>query len=277
MSGIEHVRLSPEGVSGSTRELMEASGLAAAVLAAGGELCAFEEAGWDDFHEEAPLEGSHWMQGLMMPNILREVEHIVLMPRCGCHVLAGASLGLKAAVGYWRRDTRLEYHRVASSFYEKTAEGNTVDTLLTKQRLVLTAADKILAGFGPDEGWVCQPRIGMVIASESVVAHDMVSLGWLILGREAIPLGIRQTLRTSRALTGFANRVVVGLLSDWKTALASETLSPNPVESIGDDRVLNHAYQVLGGRPEIDLRAANDLVPDDLRERLGEMITPPDD
>ena len=277
MSGIEHVKQSPEGVSGSTRELMEASGLAAAVLAAGGELCAFEEAGWDDFHEEAPLEGSHWMQGLMMPNILREVEHIVLMPRCGCHVLAGASLGLKAAVGYWRRDTRLEYHRVASSFYEKTAEGNTVDTLLTKQRLVLTAADKILAGFGPDEGWVCQPRIGMVIASESVVAHDMVSLGWLILGREAIPLGIRQTLRTSRALTGFANRVVVGLLSDWKTALASETLSPNPVESIGDDRVLNRAYQVLGGRPEIDLRAANDLVPDDLRERLGEMITPPDD
>jgi len=192
--------------------------------------------------------------------------------------LAGRSLArLEAAVGYWRRDTRLEYHRVASSFYEKTAEGNTVDTLLTKQRLVLTAADKTLAGFGPDDGWVCQPRTGLVIASESVVAHDMVSLAWLILSGEGMPLGVRQTLRASSLLTGFANRVVVGFLSDWRTALASETLSPNPVESVGGDRVLNRAYQVLGGRPELDLRAANDLVPDDLRERLGEMVAPPDD
>ena len=83
----------------------------------------------------------------MMPEILKSMQHIVLMPRCSRHVLAGSTLGLKAAVGYWRHDTRLEYHHAASSFHEKTAEGNTVGTLLKKQRLVISAADKVLATF----------------------------------------------------------------------------------------------------------------------------------
>jgi len=276
MSGIEHVKLSQEGVSGSTRSLMEASGMAAIIKPVGGELCFFEEGGWDAFYENIPAAGSHWKGGLMMPKILKEVEHIILMPRCARHVLAGATLGLKAAVGYWRTDTRLEYHRDASTFHEKTAEGNTVDTLLKKQRLVLTAADKILATFGPDEGRVYQPETGLVIASESVLAHDMISLAWLIENRRAMPLADRDSFRdSSRLLASFANRVVVGLLSDWKTALASQTLTKNALDSIWDDRVLNHAYQVFGGRPEIALEAANDLVPDGLQKRLNEMTTLP--
>jgi uncharacterized protein (DUF362 family) len=274
MSGVEHVKLSKDGVRGSTRSLMEASGIAAAVLAAGGELHAFEEGGWDSFYAEPPAAGSSWQGELMMPNILREVEHIILMPRCGRHVLAGASLGLKAAVGYWRTDTRLEYHRDASTFHEKTAEGNTVATLLDKQRLVLTAADKVLATFGPDNGCVCQPEIGLVIASESVVAHDMISLAWLIETRRTMPPARDSFRDKSRLLARFGNRVVVGLLSDWKTALTSEALTKNALDSIGDDWGLNHAHRVLGGRPEIALKVVNDLVPEDLQRRLSEMSTP---
>ena len=92
----------------------------------------------------------------MMPNILKDVDHIVLMPRCGRHVLAGSTLGLKAAVGYWRTDTRLEYHRDAATFHEKTAEANTARILLDKQRIVVSAADRILTTFGPDDG-LCPP------------------------------------------------------------------------------------------------------------------------
>ena len=274
MSGVEHVKLSKDRVRGSTRSLMEASGLAAAVLAAGGELHAFEEGGWDGFYAEPPTAGSNWQGELMMPNILREVEHIILMPRCGRHVLAGASLGLKAAVGYWRTDTRLEYHRAASTFHEKTAEGNTVATLLEKQRLVLTAADKVLATFGPDDGRVCQPEVGLVIASESVVAHDMISLAWLIETRREMPFPRDPFRDKSQLLAKFGNRVIVGLLGDWKTALNAETLTKNDLRSIGDDRVLNHAYRVLGGRPEIGLKVVNDLVPEELQRRLSEMSTP---
>ena len=273
MSGVEHVKFSKDGVRGSTRALMETSGMAAAVLAAGGELCAFEEGGWDAFYAESPAAGSHWRGPLMMPSVLREVEHIILMPRCGRHVLAGASLGLKAAVGYWRSDTRLEYHRDASSFHEKTAEGNTVATLLEKQRLVLTAADKVLATFGPDHGRVCQPEVGLMIASESVLAHDMISLAWLIETRRRMPPASDVFWDRNRLLAYLGNRVVVGLLSDWNTALTSETLTKNALDTIWQDRVLNRAYQVLGGRPEIALRAANDLVPEDLSRRLLTMST----
>jgi uncharacterized protein (DUF362 family) len=49
MCGIEHVKLSPDGLSGSSRRLMEASGMAKAAQAAGAELHFFEEAGWDAF------------------------------------------------------------------------------------------------------------------------------------------------------------------------------------------------------------------------------------
>ena len=274
MSGVEHVRLSKDRVRGSTRSLMEASGLAATVLAAGGELHAFEEGGWDGFYAETPTAGSNWQGELMMPNILREVEHIILMPRCGRHVLAGASLGLKAAVGYWRTDTRLEYHRDASTFHEKTAEGNTAATLLNKQRLVLTAADKVLATFGPDDGRVCQPDVGLVIASESVVAHDMISLAWLIETRREMPFPRDSFRDKSQLLARLANRVVVGLLSNWKTALNAETLAKNDLRSIRDDQVLNRAYRVLGGKPEIVLEAVNDLVPEELQRRLSKMSVP---
>ena len=77
----------------------------------------------------------------------------------------------------------------------------------------------------------------------------------------------------NRLLAYLGNRVVVGLLSDWNTALTSETLTKTALDTIWQDRVLNRAYQVLGGRPEIALRAANDLVPEDLSRRLLTMST----
>ncbi|MGC8603977.1 MAG: DUF362 domain-containing protein, partial [Desulfomonilaceae bacterium] len=140
MSGIEHVKLSPGGVSGSTRMLMNKCGMAKAASEAGAEPYFFEEAGWDAFYEDFPSHSSHWEKGLMLPKILLEMDHIILMPRCARHTLAGSTLGLKAVVGYWRTDTRLDYHKDATSFYEKAAEGNTVSTLLNKQRMVVSTA-----------------------------------------------------------------------------------------------------------------------------------------
>jgi uncharacterized protein (DUF362 family) len=273
MSGIEHVKLSPKRLTGSSRRLMEASGMAQAVQAAGGEIHFFEEAGWDAFYEDAPA-GRHWKRGLMMPNILKEVEHIILMPRCGRHVLAGSTLGLKAAVGYWRTDTRLEYHRDASTLQEKTAEGNTVETLRKKQRLVLSAADKILTTFGPDEGHVFQPENGLVIASESVVAHDMVSLAWLSENRRNIPTSGKEWFKdNSQWVARIANHYITSKLGGWGPTLASEKLTKNDINAIWDDRVLNHAYQVFGVMPKVILETANNAIPENLKKRLTEMTT----
>jgi uncharacterized protein (DUF362 family) len=278
MCGIEHVKLSQEGLSGSSRSLMESSGMARAAAAAGAELHFFEESGWSAFYEDRPAAGSHWIRGLMMPSILKEVDHIILMPRCSRHVLAGSTLGLKAAVGYWRTDTRLEYHRDASTFQEKTAEGNTVNTLLKKQRLVLSAADKILTTFGPDKGLIQEPEIGLVMASESVVAHDMVSLAWLLENRLAVPASEKEGFKDpygSQWMVSAANHWVVSKLGGLGQAVDSERLTRNDINTIWDDRVLNRAYQVFGSMPAVVLEPANDAVPQALKKRLTESTTPP--
>lgn len=276
MSGIEHVKLSPGKLSGSSRSLMEASGMARAVLTAGGELHFFEEAGWDAFHEEAPTAASHWKTGIMMPDILKQMDHIVLMPRCARHVLAGSTLGLKAVVGYWRTDTRLEYHREASTLQEKTAEGNTVETLRQKQRLVVTAADRILATFGPDNGYVFAPETGLIIASSSLMAHDMVSLAWLLENRQVMPSSEKDGfMDMSRMVARMGNRYVVSMLGGMGQALFSETLTKNDIRTLWDDRVLMHACRISGGAPEIIIEPVDGNIRDDLRKRLTEMTTLP--
>ncbi len=276
MSGVEHVKLSPKGLSGSSRRLMESSGMANVVLESGGELHFFEEAGWNAFHEEIPASGSHWKHGVMMPAVLKETDHIVLMPRCGRHVLAGSTLGLKAVVGYWRTDTRLEYHKEAATLQEKTAEGNTVETLREKQRLVVTAADRVLTTFGPDKGYVFQPEIGLIIASKSVVAHDMVSLAWLLENRKSMPDAEKDGfLDTSQVVARMGNRYVVSMLGGIGQSLASETMVKDELRTIWDCRILGRAYEVFGGVPDVIVKPANDALPEDLRKRLADMVTLP--
>lgn len=276
MSGVEYLRFSRDSLTGSTRELMRASGLAAAVEAGGAELHCFEEAGWDAFHAEAPVCDSHWQGPIMMPDILREMDHLVLMPRCARHVVAGSSLGLKAAVGYWRHDTRLEYHHAAATLHEKTAEANTVPSLRDKQRLVLTAADRVLATFGPDHGTILETDSGLVIASESVVAHEMAALAWLLVCRDTLPEGERNGFAdTSQFMASCGNRVVNIYLQGAVAAVTAEEIVKNPIHQIGDDRILRRATEVLGGVPSLDLRAVDPRVtPERIASLLAKAAVP---
>lgn len=278
MAGFESVRLTKDGLSGSSRELMESCGMAQAALAGGAELYFPEEDGWDAFFEEEPVSGSNWKAGITMPKIVKEVDHIVLMPRCSRHMLAGSTLGLKAAVGYWRADSRLEYHRDAETFQEKTAESNTVPSLKEKQRLVLTTATKTLATSGPDKGYTTEPDTGLIIGSESVVAHDMVSLAWLLENRVLAPAKEKKGLRdpyTSQTIVSIANKVVVNWLGGFGAALSAEKLTRHDIGAIWQDRVLNRAYHLWGGVPNVNLLDANEAIPSDVRQKLAESISLP--
>jgi len=282
MSGIEHVKLSLDMLDelrGSSRSLMEATGMSAAVQEANGETHFFEEAGWEAFHEETPRSGFHWDKGIMMPDILKQVDHIILMPRCSRHALTGNSLGLKAVVGYWRTDSRVECHQNARTMYEKIAEANTVETLMEKQRLVLSAADAVLATFGPDFGHPLWPDNGLIIASESVVAHDMISLAWLLENRHQMSPFWKLYVDPCiwKWSVNLGNRYIVYRLNGIKAALCSQNLPRNNARTIWHDRILNHAYRVFGGRPVVAVVAADQTVPADLKNRLTEMTTHPGD
>jgi len=79
-AGVEHVRRSAQGRFSSTRERFASNGLGALEDVA--ELHFFDEGEWDGGYFEATLpEGHHWPRGMYLANIIREVDHIVYMPR----------------------------------------------------------------------------------------------------------------------------------------------------------------------------------------------------
>lgn len=277
MAGIEHVKLEPKGVTrGSTRKLMKSSGIADAAQSAGAELYFPEEDGWEAFFEDTPRNGRSWKQGITMPKKIKEVDHVVLMPRCSRHPLSGSSLGMKAAVGWWRTDTRLEYHHDAATFQEKTAEANTVNSLLEKQRLVLTVADQVQTTFGPDKGYCLAPATGLVIASISVVAHDMVSLAWLLENRKLTPDREKSVINDpyeNQAAVSNANRGVVMALGGMRSVVGIETLTRNNINAIFDDRIIRRGCEVLGGTPSIQFVLPDDSVPASLVNKLKGVTT----
>jgi uncharacterized protein (DUF362 family) len=261
MSGVQAVRFSRDRTSGSSRALMTQNKMAPAAEAAGAKVQAFEEAGWDGFHQERPVEGSAWPEGVMMPDIVGQVDHIVLMPRCARHVLAGSTLGLKAAVGWWRHDSRLVYHHRGASLPEKTAEANSVPSLMEKQRLVLSSATKVVSTFGPDNGYVSEPDTGLIIASSSVVAHDMLSLTWLLenlrLAPDSKKSGFMDDPHLSPRVVGLMNRVVVSWLDGGFSKVISGDSPPSiRHQSIWDDRMLRRAFEIFGGVPSLEIADA---------------------
>jgi len=280
MSGVQAVRFSPDHLSGSSRSLMRMNGLAQTAEAAGAEVQAFEEAGWDGFHAERPREIENWSGEIMMPNVIDEVDHIVLLPRCGRHVLTGSTLGLKAAVGWWRHDSRLVYHRGGATLPQKTAEANSVPSLLDKQRLVLTSATRVLSTFGPDQGYVREPETGLIVASPSVVAHDMLSLAWLLENLRLTPDtdkdGLLNDPHQSATLVGLTNRLVVGFLGGGITGILQASSPPViPHETIWDDRMLRRAFEVFGGVPNLEMEPANSALAPELLTRLGDAVRYP--
>jgi len=277
MSGVETLRFSKDRLRGSTRQLMHQNRMAPVVEAAGGEVHAFEEHGWDAFFEDTPAAAGSWSQPIMMPKLLNEVDHVVLMPRCARHLLAGSTLGMKAAVGWWRHDSRLEYHRDAATLAEKTADSNTVPSLTKKLRLVLTSATQVLTTFGPDQGYVAAPTTGLILASPSLVAHDMISLAWLLENRSLMPAadrdGVLKDPNTSALFINIANRVVVNWLGGIGDVLSTQRLERYDHQSIWDDRVLRRAFLNSGGVPRIELISEGGSVPPEIQDKLRADVT----
>jgi len=280
MSGVQSVRFSKDRTRGSTRALMTQNKMAQAAETAGAEVHAFEESGWDAFHAERPATGPSWAADVMMPDILNETDHIVLMPRCSRHVLAGSTLGLKAAVGWWRHDSRLAYHYKGASLPEKTAEANSVPSLTGKQRLVLTTATKVVSTYGPDKGYVREPETGLIIASPSVVAHDMLSMSWLLDNMRLTPSeakdGFMDDPHRVSLVVSMANRVVVGWLNGGIGKMLSDDPPPSVEhQSIWDDRVLRRAFEVFGGVPNLELADALGDLPAPIMQMLKQSTTRP--
>ena len=253
--GVEHVYQDEKRQRSSSRKIMTINGLHQAALESGAEVHYFDEAGYDAYFGDRTEHDSHWRGELILPNILNKVDHVVILPRVSRHVTAGTSLGLKAAVGWLRDDSRLELHRDAKSFFEKIAEINDAKVLRQKLRLVLTVATKVQTTFGPDRGFAAEPDPGLVFGSESLLAHDMVSLGWLLWNREYATPRAQVAWYRDPFLTypGTINRLFVGYIWGVRQLLRSETYGTVPIRSVRTDPVISMAAAIWGGMPRLEL------------------------
>jgi hypothetical protein len=129
---------------------------------------------------------------------------------------------------------------------------------------------------GPDDGFIAKPKTGLVVASEAIVAHDMVSLAWLLHNRRAMSekeqAGSRDPYKR-QLIVSILNRLVVRRLGGLGNAAHAEGLLRNDLGSIWDDRVLNRAYQVFGGIPEVRIFNVDNTTPQKTIDILAEMVS----
>lgn len=270
--GVEWVHHTKDRERGSSRECLTKNGLHAAAIESGAEIHYFDEAGFDAYFTARPVGASHWKDKFFLPNILQQTDHIINLPRVSRHCLAGSTLGLKSAVGWLRDDSRLELHRDAWTFYDKIAEINDAGILRDKLRLTLTVATKVQTTFGPDWGYKTTPDPGLVFGSASLLAHDMLSLAYLLWNAEKMtPVFYRSgPLDLYAAFPSPVNRWLVWHVWGVRELLKSEVYSKIDITSAHKDPVIRRAAAMWGGFPELKLEETGGKISDDLLEYLME-------
>jgi hypothetical protein len=278
-SGVESVRLAPgEQRFSSTRELTEENGLYSAIVASGADPHFFDDHGFEAGYFEATLPSdSHWKKGLYLPSIVREVDHIVYLPRMSSHAVAGYTHGLKSAMGWLRDDSRNHVHHDAASIYEKYTEINYTQEIRERFRLCLTLAEAFLLDFGPDDGTVAIADPRVVIASRSLAQHDALSASVLVHLDATLPKTFAG-LSYSPALADTVNRFLLTSLVESSTgipwgpdgAAGYTSVQPHAFEQgLSQNRPLLRAFALEGGWPEaIDVRLLGRPLDPALREHL---------
>lgn len=99
-AGVEHVRHVSSGKRfSSTSKLLVQDGLQKAINDADAQAHLFDD---QDYHKgwfpAKPPAGSAW-KAIFLPKIIKQVDHIVYLPRLSSHAIAGNTIGHKIAVG----------------------------------------------------------------------------------------------------------------------------------------------------------------------------------
>ena len=182
--GIGAVHWTKDQKKGSSRQLAKNAGLLKAIDDNNAEPCFFEEYGWDHYLPSNPSGQHHWKDPILVTAVLDEVDHIVYLPRIASHILAGNTLGFKLAVGFLRGDSRGKFHKGGQNFYAMYEEINQVPVINSKLRLVLSSGRFVLTLFGPNDGPIAKPDYGLLVASDNLLAHEMMAYAWLQWNRQ---------------------------------------------------------------------------------------------
>ena len=259
-AGVQFVRLA-EGNKryGSTRDVFASNGLLAAATSAGAELYFFDEQDFETgyFAGTPTFSSSHWGYPIYVPNIIKQVQHIVYLPRISSHMIAGYTHGHKTAIGWLRDDSRYHLHHDAESIFEKYVEINYVQEIVSRHRLTLTLAEAFMLDQGPDVGTVAMADPRVVIASSQMANHDALATPILTYIDDITPpdptvkqpYGPRAN-RYNYALVQGISRVS-GIPWQYDDGVARYTsFEPHDYQAgLEEDRALTRAFNILGGVP----------------------------
>jgi uncharacterized protein (DUF362 family) len=253
-AGCGHVRWTPTEKKGSTRALCRNAGLLPIITQHGARPVFFEEQDYDSFLETLPLGSGHWKKPMRIASVVKDVDHIIYLPRVSSHVLADFTAGLKVGVGFLREDSRLAAHSGGGEFPAMFEEINHVPELEGKVRLVASSARMIPSLVGPDVGPVATPDHGLYFASTDLLAHDVVAYALVKWAREFMTSAADHAkdgvLTKTRAMRnkGF-------LKNTWKLAEATEIadlvyFQAGETGTVYDHPVMVNFMKRKGGRPE---------------------------
>lgn len=183
-SGVESVHWTREKQKGSSRECCKKTGLLDAALQSGADPVFFEETGYDAFIPLSPTGVHHWKEPLWITSAVNQADHIIYLARVSSHIMGDITSGMKIGVGFLREDSRKAFHQGGDAFYAMYEEINHVPEISSKLRLAVSSGRKVLATFGPDNGHVTTPSSGIFIASDDLLAHELISYAWLLYNRE---------------------------------------------------------------------------------------------
>lgn len=265
MSGALFVRHLPTETIGSTRDCMRKNGLLAAAEAAGATIHCFEEVPFEQAYIPAvPAGNHHWGNELYVAEILDRVDHIVNLPRLGKHVLAGATLGLKNAVGWISDHSRMVLHRDGATFQEKIAEINAIPQIANKLRLTLTLVDRALTTYGPDSGYPLVLKHPVILASEDIASHDQAALMTLLWGRQQTPADWLSGDPYPRDSNGFNWHFVRTKWGEDAIAGYQDLTTFDDFFAANAQTHINYAFDLLrGGRPAVIELVTGDMALDD--------------
>jgi len=174
----------------------------------------------EDFWLYEDMRAEHWPSGFHVPDLLKEADHIINLPRISTHGQAGVTLGAKNWVGALQREDRYLFHREFPLYWyiqtvkmgsgEHLPSGsckrggfNMIAELLlsfrAKLRGTMFLATKVQTTMGPNKhlmepagigmfrSYVLVPNPGLIIASSDPVAADAAALAWLFDCYEQTP------------------------------------------------------------------------------------------
>ncbi|MDH5674494.1 MAG: DUF362 domain-containing protein [Myxococcales bacterium] len=255
-SGVEHVRLSAQGRFSSTRERWQSNGLIAVEDVA--DVHFFDDGGFEEGYFSATLpDENNWPNGMYLPNIIKEVDHIVYMPRIGAHTLAGLTLGQKSAIGWLRDDSRHDLHNAAAQIYEKYAEINYTQEIRDRFRMIVTINEAVLLFGGPDEGTEFHMEPTLVVASNSLANHDALACSILVTLQNisgAAPAGMLYNAASASLFNTFfagGAGVSTGEAGPWVSGSTGSGYTPHRFEDgVSQERAITRGWQLNGGKPD---------------------------